>query len=123
MTTTVPQNVVPLRPHRVAALESYVQRLARCRERLEDDLQDATQRIEWARHESRARGALSAAAVRLLVDAGVLADPAAYTDTRRLIESRRAQLNAIADVERITRDAIRQARPSTTPRREELRTE
>ncbi len=90
----------------VVALHAYADRLARCRQRLEDDVQAAYQRLNWAQHEADARRALTPVQVRALTDAGILAPIGSDPEDHRIIERRRAQLAAVTEVEQLTRDAI-----------------
>jgi hypothetical protein len=90
----------------VHALHAYADRLARCRQRLEDDVQAAYTRLDWAQHEAEARRVLLPVEVRTLVDAGVLAPIGSDPEDHRIIERRRAQLAAVTRVEELTRDAI-----------------
>jgi hypothetical protein len=116
MATTHPTPPAAFETRAVNALRSYADRLARCRERLEDDAQAARQRIDWARHETRARAALDPDQVRALTDAGIFAPTPGDLEDRRIIARREAQLAAISEVERLTRDAIeRQRHPTTRP--------
>jgi hypothetical protein len=98
----------------VHALHAYADRLARCRQRLEDDVQAAYTRLDWAQHEAEARRVLLPVEVRTLVDAGVLAPIGSDPEDDRIIERRRAQLAAVTRVEELTRDAIDRHQRTTT---------
>lgn len=94
-----------------ARLDDQRLRLERHHARLVDDLDAAHLRIQWTERERHARLAMNTADARALEDVGILAAHTDELEDRRLITRRRIQPAALAALQTLTTEALRNARP------------
>jgi len=90
-------------------LERYADRLARHAERIADDIAAARLRLSWSAFEALARTRLPAADGRLLEAIGVLVPlPGTAEEDRRLVDRRRGQLDALARLQALAEEQLRE---------------
>ena len=106
-----PPPAAPLDVRDAPALQACADRLERHRRRMADDRDAARLRLRSNEHERPARRQLRPEQIRALADAGILVPTAGDLDERRTIDRRRHQLDAIAELQRITADSLDRPRP------------